>query len=284
MNAVSTYIPWNWHEAQQGCFDFTSPNCDLDHFLNLCEQYNLYILVRPGPWICTEWRNGGIPDWIFDHYPETQSLTYDGTKTPRYSQKCPIMTYLHPQYLERVSQWYAHVCSIITPHQYPYGRVILFQLDNEIFYGFHGDFLSTDFNPALIPHFQEWLKLKYLRIEAVNLVYNTSYNDFDEIKWPNFEVLPNAEESPKTLLKFLDWQEFKEYIIEEFVKFLVKFARSSGIKIPLYLNMTSSNSPFNPIQLPHADPEGLLIGDDYYPNEFFDVEKGDLFLHCGRNY
>ena len=66
-NCVETYIPWNWHERTMpkspedySCLDM-KPLVD---FLNLTEQLGLYVILRPGPYICAEWSGGGFPQWI----------------------------------------------------------------------------------------------------------------------------------------------------------------------------------------------------------------------------
>jgi beta-galactosidase len=62
-NTVETYVAWNAHEPREGRFDF-SGGLDLDAFLTLAEELGLWIIVRPGPYICSEWDNGGIPAWL----------------------------------------------------------------------------------------------------------------------------------------------------------------------------------------------------------------------------
>jgi beta-galactosidase len=62
-NTVETYVFWNYHEEQEGKFDFTSTNHDLGAFLDLAKEVGLYAIVRVGPYSCAEWSNGGYPGW-----------------------------------------------------------------------------------------------------------------------------------------------------------------------------------------------------------------------------
>uniref|UniRef100_A0A7S4UYG2 Beta-galactosidase n=1 Tax=Alexandrium monilatum TaxID=311494 RepID=A0A7S4UYG2_9DINO len=64
LNAVSTYVPWNWHEAAEGSFDFSSDRKDVVRFLRLARQQDLLVIFRPGPYICAEWDFGGLPAWL----------------------------------------------------------------------------------------------------------------------------------------------------------------------------------------------------------------------------
>ena len=63
MNAVCIYIFWNIHEQQEGQFDFTG-NSDVAEFCRLAQKNGMYVIVRPGPYVCAEWEMGGLPWWL----------------------------------------------------------------------------------------------------------------------------------------------------------------------------------------------------------------------------
>ena len=63
MNTVCLYVFWNSHESQPGVFDFTGQN-DLAEFCRLCQQNDMYVILRPGPYVCAEWEMGGLPWWL----------------------------------------------------------------------------------------------------------------------------------------------------------------------------------------------------------------------------
>ena len=63
LNTLCTYVFWNLHERQQGKFDF-SGNLDVAEYVRMAQAEGLYVLVRPGPYICTEWDFGGLPWWL----------------------------------------------------------------------------------------------------------------------------------------------------------------------------------------------------------------------------
>lgn len=67
VNTLDLYVPWNWHELSDGEFDFdghTKPERDLRGLLAMAREMGFYFVVRPGPVIRNEWRNGGYPDWL----------------------------------------------------------------------------------------------------------------------------------------------------------------------------------------------------------------------------
>jgi amino acid transporter len=66
-NTLDLYVPWNWHETADGRFDFdghTNPRRNLRRVLALARELGFHLIVRPGPVIRNEWRNGGYPDWL----------------------------------------------------------------------------------------------------------------------------------------------------------------------------------------------------------------------------
>lgn len=117
-NTVETYVAWNMHEKQEGVFDF-SGNLDLGAYLDLIDELGMYAIVRPGPYICSEWEFGGFPWWL---------LKYDNM-----SLRCMDETYL-----EKVDRFLDAVVPIIAVRQTNCGgNVIMVQVENE--YGSYGN-------------------------------------------------------------------------------------------------------------------------------------------------
>ncbi|GAA0674550.1 beta-galactosidase [Kitasatospora atroaurantiaca] len=63
LNTVETYVPWNLHEPRRGEFRMEA-GLDLPRFVELAAAEGLYVLLRPGPYICGEWEGGGLPSWL----------------------------------------------------------------------------------------------------------------------------------------------------------------------------------------------------------------------------
>ncbi len=110
-NFVSIYIPWNWHEQEEGKYLWDGDR-DLKRFLQLCKKYNLYVALKPGPYICAEWDNGGFPDWLL---PKRLKLRLFDDK-----------------YLKHIKKWFTEVGRVIKPYLFTNGgNVILIQVENE---------------------------------------------------------------------------------------------------------------------------------------------------------
>jgi len=118
LNTIETIVPWNLHEPQPGQYNFTD-SADLGFFLELCQEYGFYTIVRPSPYICGEWDNGGLPPWL---------LNRSGISFRR----------ANPVFLAYVKNWYEHLLPIIAKRQHTRGgSVILVQIENE--YGYFRD-------------------------------------------------------------------------------------------------------------------------------------------------
>jgi beta-galactosidase len=117
LNAIETYVAWNAHEPVRGQWSQTGA-VDLGRFLDLIAEEGLHAIVRPGPYVCAEWHNGGLPTW----------LTADPSMKLRSSD---------PRYLAAVTDYLARVNEIVAPRQIDRdGSVILVQIENE--YGAYG--------------------------------------------------------------------------------------------------------------------------------------------------
>ncbi|MFC4564314.1 beta-galactosidase family protein [Nocardiopsis mangrovi] len=118
LNTVETYVAWNAHSPRRGEFR-TGGQLDLTRFLRLAAEEGLRAIVRPGPYICAEWHNGGLPAW----------LTADPDVRPRSSD---------PAYLAAVGDYLGRLLPLLVPLQVTRGGPVLaVQVENE--YGAFGD-------------------------------------------------------------------------------------------------------------------------------------------------
>ena len=63
LNTISTYVFWNLHEPKPGVYDF-SGDLDIAAFIRTAQEEGLYVILRPGPYVCAEWDLGGLPAWL----------------------------------------------------------------------------------------------------------------------------------------------------------------------------------------------------------------------------
>lgn len=63
LNTVSAYVFWAVHEPQPGEFNFEG-QADIARFVEIAAEEGLYVLLRPGPYVCAEFDFGGYPYWL----------------------------------------------------------------------------------------------------------------------------------------------------------------------------------------------------------------------------
>ena len=75
-NTISAYIFWNYHESEEGVYDFTTGNHNLGEFIKIVQEEEMFLIIRPGPYSCAEWELGGIPPYLL-RIPDIQFRCMD---------------------------------------------------------------------------------------------------------------------------------------------------------------------------------------------------------------
>ncbi|WP_431200098.1 beta-galactosidase [Mucilaginibacter sp. P19] len=111
-NCIEIYTIWNFHEEQEGKFNFSGDR-DLGKFLDIVKQLGLYAIVRVGPYYCAEWDNGGYPIWL--KFKKGLRVREDNKPFEQY-----------------VDRFFDHLLPVVFQRQINKGgAVILVQLENE---------------------------------------------------------------------------------------------------------------------------------------------------------
>ncbi|WP_181347165.1 beta-galactosidase [Thalassobacillus sp. CUG 92003] len=283
-NLISTYVPWIWHEYEEGAFDFTGETVaerDLQRFLELAAAKGLYCLVRPGPYIMAEVRNEGVPSWLLEQYPEVIAKQQNGEDHP-----ARVVAYMHPLFLEKVKRWYEAVNAIIAPQQISHGGpVVTYQLCNEIGM-LHWVTNTSDYNEATLHYFIHFLENKYGSIALFNEAYGLDAPSFaafvDTFKTGLTEDHPSFH---------WEWGLFWRTYIKDYAEVLRSLAIHTGINVPFLINVhgfknfsMSSRGVDYPIGLSQLyEAAGLpntLMAGDFYPGHIGHDTYHDLALSC----
>lgn len=116
-NTVETYIPWNFHEAEEGTYRFDGM-ADVASFIRTAGELGLHVIVRPSPYICAEWEFGGLPAWLL--------------------KSAMAIRCMDAAYLEKVDRYYDVLIPLLVPLLSTNGGpVIAVQVENE--YGSFGN-------------------------------------------------------------------------------------------------------------------------------------------------
>ena len=111
LNTIDTYVPWNLHERRPGEFRLDGA-LDLPRFLDLAAAEGLFVLLRPGPYICAEWEGGGLPSWLLRD-PDISLRSND------------------PSFLAALDGYFAALLPKLERHYAPTGPILALQVENE---------------------------------------------------------------------------------------------------------------------------------------------------------
>ena len=117
LNAVCAYLFWNFHEWNQGTYDWTG-QADAAEFCRIAQEEGLWVILRPGPYACAEWDGGGLPWWLLKN-PSIRLRSLD------------------PAFMAPAATWLKEVGRMLGPLQVTRGGpILLVQVENE--YGSFG--------------------------------------------------------------------------------------------------------------------------------------------------
>ncbi len=124
LNTIETYVAWNRHAPTPAAFD-TPGGLDLGRFLFLVAAAGMHAIVRPGPYICAEWDDDGLPARLF-------------------GSGNPVIPSSDPAYMKLVRKYFEQLAPILVPRQIDAGGpIILVQIENEYgAYGADADYLA----------------------------------------------------------------------------------------------------------------------------------------------
>lgn len=112
-NTIAVYIFWNYHELSPGNFDFTTGNRDMAAFIRLCKQEGMWVLLRPGPYVCAEWDWGGLPLYLL--------------KVPDIKVRC-----MDSRYMSAVNRYVTRLSKEVVSLQCDRGGpILMMQVENE---------------------------------------------------------------------------------------------------------------------------------------------------------
>ncbi len=118
-NTIAAYVFWNYHETSKGVYDFKTGNRDIARFVTIAQEEGMWVILRPGPYVCAEWDFGGIPTYLL--------------KVPDIKVRC-----MDPRYMDAALKYLKALSAVVKPLQITKGGpVVMIQIENE--YGSYGN-------------------------------------------------------------------------------------------------------------------------------------------------
>ena len=246
-NTIAAYVFWNYHETKEGQFDFSSGNHNIAEFIRICKEEGIWVLLRPGPYVCAEWDFGGLPTYLLN-YPDIKVRCMD----PRY------MTAV-TRYINRLSQ---EVKSLQCTNG---GPILMVQVENE--YGSYGNDKAYLYalkklwvkNGITVPFYtadgptQFMLDAGGVEGAAIGLDSGTSEADFEQAKKQNPKVPSFSSETyPGWLTHWGEkWARPDTNSLKKEIEFLLKNKKSFNLYVVhggTNFGYTAGANAFSPTQ------------------------------------
>ncbi len=178
-NTVETYTCWNLHEPEEGKFDF-SGMLNIEKYIQTATDLGLYVILRPGPYICAEWDCGGIPAWMLAYRDMTLRCNDE-------------------KYLSKIERYYKELLTRLHPHFAGNGgNIIMLQVENE--YGSFGS--DKDYLRAV--------KAMYEKYDAKALYFTSDGPNYTMLSSGTLpECLATANFGSKPKQQFTKLEEFR---------------------------------------------------------------------------
>lgn len=112
-NTISVYIFWNYHETEEGVYDFSTGNRNIAEFFRIAHDEEMWVIVRPGPYVCAEWEFGGIPPYLL--------------RIPDIKVRC-----MDPRYMAAAERYIKRLSEELKPFLITRGGpILMLQIENE---------------------------------------------------------------------------------------------------------------------------------------------------------
>lgn len=246
-NTIAAYVFWNYHEEKEGIFDFRTGNRDIAGFIRICREENMWVLLRPGPYVCAEWDFGGLPPYLLK-YPDIKIRCMDS------------------RYMAAAKKYITALAKKVAPQQCVNGGPILMvQVENE--YGSYGN--DKTYLEALR---KEWLKngirvpfytadgptaymleAGHVKGTAIGLDSGSSDADFDQAKKADPDMPAFSSETyPGWLTHWFEkWQRPDTNDLKKEVEYLLKNKKSFNLYVihgGTNFGFTAGANAFSPTQ------------------------------------
>lgn len=118
-NTIAAYVFWNYQEPEPGVFDFQTGNHNIAQFIKIVQEEGMFLMLRPGPYVCAEWEFGGLPAYLLS--------------IPDIKIRC-----MDTRYTEAVSRYIKNLALQVKDLQVTKGGpIVMVQVENE--YGSYGN-------------------------------------------------------------------------------------------------------------------------------------------------
>lgn len=287
---VDTYVPWGIHETEPGVFDFGERFAHLDvaRFLRMADERGLLAVVRPGPHINAELTYFGLPERIvWDRACQARTSRGNPVMLPIVPVAFPVPSYASETFHLEAAAWLRACATLLAPHRWPEGPMVLLQVDNEGALYFRDGPYDQDYHPDALRLYRTFLKDKYKSLKSLREAYGDAQVTYANVEPPHRFDAKTADDLPR----HMDWMELHEHLLATAMDRLGRVMKEGGLDgIPTLHNfpLGEAATPLNAGRMADAVD---LVGLDYYhratPHEHWTLLRrtSELATRCaGRRH
>jgi hypothetical protein len=257
-DAISTLVPWSWHELREDVFDLTGithPARDVTDFLETCQLMGFPVILGAGPYFNAGLLGSGVPGWLLGEHPEIRALGPDSQPRRDPVSGSTMPSAEHPAFLKHLERWYRELSGALAGWGWPDGPVVALRVDHpgpdESQPPPEGIPAQWDYNPHVVDvQWPVWLRQGYDGIDALNTAWGSDYHSFSDAEFPR------QFEAPGFTQQLDDATRFVAYAIDHARETYTRLLREAGWGIPV---LTEKGAP--PVtHVAQVDPDPPQVG------------------------
>ena len=279
---ITTAVPWNIHQDDKKFIDFngmTDPKKDLIVFLELAREFGFKVILRPGPWVGGQLKNGGLPEFLYrdlklfarDAKGQELKLKDDHGVDGGY-----LPSYLHSNFQFHMKSFFKAFIEVTKNYVHPRGPVFMVELDFETSFGGMVNPDSADYNPdVLAMYYPEFLEEIYDDIKKLNSRYKEKNESFEQVEPPRKFV--DLTENDYT--KVLDWFRFREFLLNTYLENIEDIFKAYTVEPLIFRSLYfKSNDLLPAFNLIPEDRAPFLGSNVFSRGNYFDLVTKAKFL------
>jgi beta-galactosidase len=279
---IATAVPWNVHQNNRKEIDFIGtddPRKDLIVFLELAREFGFKVILRPGPWVAGQLKNGGLPNFLFkDIKLLARNSQGEEIKLPgEYGvENGYLPSYLHRNLQFHLRNYFKAFIETTKNYVHPRGPVFMVELDYETSFGRLLDPGSADYNPDVLAEFYpRYLEEQYEDIKKLNQRYKEKNASFEDVEAPrSFDNL-KFEDYPKVI----DWFGYREYVLKTYLEMLEDIFTSYTVEPLFFRSLYFRSGDLLPAYNLVPDDRSPFLGSNVFPEgTYFDLVNKARFL------
>jgi len=257
-DAISTVVPWSWHELHEDVFDLTGmthATRDVTDFLETCQLMGFPVILGVGPYLGAGLLGGGLPGWLLSDHPEIRSLGPDSQPRRDPVSGSALPSAEHPTFLKHLERWYRELSSALAGWSWPDGPVVALRVA-------HPSPLESeppdveapvrwDYNPHVVEvQWPVWLRQGYDGVEALNTAWGTDYHSVSEAEFPR------QFEAPGSTQRLDDATRFVAHASDHARQTYMRLLHEAGWAVPILTDRSAT-----PVtHLAQVDPDPPQVG------------------------